>query len=251
MTPEHEVSPSLRTDQKTVAILQSNYIPWKGYFDLIRGVDEFIIYDSVQYTKNDWRNRNKIKSPHGELWLTIPVHQKSLQQLIRETAISSPLWAQKHWRSISQIYAKAPRFAEVKDFLGELYDSAAALRLLSEVNVRFLSAICAFLGIHTRISSSEDYPQTGDRNDRLIQLIHAARGTRYLSGPAAASYLDRDRFEREGISICWADYSGYSEYTQLYPPFNHFVSIIDLLVSTGSNAVDYMKTQPPTPTAGF
>jgi hypothetical protein len=229
---------------KRVAILQSNYIPWKGYFDIIGSVDEFIIYDDVQYTKNDWRNRNKIKSPQGEMWLTIPVRQERLQQLIRETEISSPVWSAKHWRTIAQTYAKAPGFPEVKGLLAGLYDEAAGFRLLSEVNVHFLKAICRYLGIATTITSSGDYRTEGDRNERLIQLVRQAGGDQYLSGKAASVYLDVDLFSREGISVSWAEYEGYPEYPQMYPPFNHFVSIVDLLVSVGGEAASYLKTPP-------
>lgn len=227
---------------KRVAILQSNYIPWKGYFDLINQVDEFILYDEVQYTKNDWRNRNQIKTPQGPAWLTIPVRQERLDQSIAETMISSPVWAVKHWKTIAQNYARAPHFPEMRDFLADLYDQAAGLERLSEINELFLRALCDRLGIATRITHSTDYRTEGDRNERLVQLVSQAGGSHYLSGPAARVYLDEAAFAREGISVGWADYSGYADYPQLYPPFTHAVSVIDLLVSTGSEARRYLKS---------
>src|SRR4051812_22240537 len=106
---------------KKVAILQSNYIPWKGYFDLINMVDEFIIYDDVQYTKNDWRNRNKIKTPNGLLWLTIPTRQLSLSQKIIDTQIADNHWNKKHLSTIKQFYSKAPFYKLYQSFIEELY----------------------------------------------------------------------------------------------------------------------------------
>ena len=108
---------------KRVAILQSNYIPWKGYFDLIGKVDEFIIYDEVQYTKNDWRNRNRIKTSSGTQWITIPVFQKSLHQKISETRVSNYNWAIKNWNSLKGNYARAPYFKFFSPILKEFYSS--------------------------------------------------------------------------------------------------------------------------------
>ena len=106
---------------KKIAILQSNYIPWKGYFDLINMVDEFVIFDTAQFTKNDWRNRNKIKTSQGVQWLTIPAQQNSLQQLICETKVSNPKWAKKHWSTIAQNYSKTPYFKDYKDLFESFY----------------------------------------------------------------------------------------------------------------------------------
>jgi len=106
--------------QKKVAILQSNYIPWKGYFDIIAMVDEFIFLDEVQFTKNDWRNRNKIKGPSGPVWLTIPVRHESLSQKIQDTQIASRNWSKKHWNAISLYYSRAKAFNEYKDIFREM-----------------------------------------------------------------------------------------------------------------------------------
>lgn len=224
-----------------VAILQSNYIPWKGYFDLINSVDEFIIYDEMQYTKNDWRNRNKIKTQAGLKWLTIPVRQYSLGQRIDETLIADSSWNAKHWMTIRQFYSKAKWFGLYKEIFEELFLSTTSSNL-SEVNIKFIRSVCEILNIKTKISSSQSYRYQGDRNERLVSLVKAAGATKYLSGPAAKDYLDIALFEKENVEVQWMDYSGYLEYDQLFPPFEHGVSILDLVFNTGPDYKKYMKS---------
>lgn len=225
---------------KTVAIIQSNYIPWKGYFDIIGMVDEFIIYDEAQYTKNDWRNRNKIKTLAGIQWLTIPVFQKKLTQKISETEISDKKWAAKHWNTLMTNYAKAPHFELVAPIFEQLYKQKV-YHLLSEVNTDMIETICQFLGIKTKISQSSDYELLGDSNQKLINLCKQVGANIYLSGPAAKTYLDESLFFGEGIQVDWMDYSNYPEYKQMHQPFEHGVSILDLLFNTGSDARKFMK----------
>jgi WbqC-like protein family len=228
--------------RKTVAIVQSCYVPWKGYFDLINSVNEFILYDDRQFTRRDWRNRNRIKTAQGTRWLTIPVKTKGLyHQRIDETLIGDPSWHERHWKAIVHSYAAAPCFSASSDVLEELYRTAGDPRL-SVVNRHFLEGICDLLGIRTTLSWSTDYDVTGTRTDRLVALCRAAGATEYLSGPRARSYLDEEQFSAAGIKLTYFDYNGYPEYVQLHPPFDHAVSIIDLLVSTGPDARRYLKS---------
>ena len=226
---------------KKVAIVQSNYIPWKGYFDLINTVDEFIIYDDVQYTKNDWRNRNKIKTVQGMQWLTIPVYQHKLNQKIKETKVYDKRWALKHWRTLSQNYGKAPYFKNYQDLFEELYLTIRT-EYLSEINYLFLRAISGLLGIETKISWSSDFQYGSGKTERLINLVKLVKGQVYVSGPAARDYLDDALFAEAGIDLNWMDYSGYPEYHQLYPPFEHQVSILDLIFNEGPQARNFMKS---------
>lgn len=227
---------------KRVAILQSNYIPWKGYFDLIHSVDEFILFDTAQYTRRDWRNRNKIKTPQGVIWLTIPVVVKGRYfQAIQDTEISDRRWAEEHWKTIHHSYARAPHFAAYKDRLEALYLGCQE-KHLSRVNYRLLREICAILGIATKFSWSSDYPEVEGKTERLVEWCKQAGAAEYLSGPAARDYIDERLFTEAGIALRWMDYSGYPEYRQLYPPFEHGVSILDLLFNEGPDATRYMKT---------
>lgn len=230
----------VQTMGKKVAILQSNYIPWKGYFDIIGSVDEFIIYDEVQYTKNDWRNRNKIKTPAGVQWITIPVFQKSLKQKISETEVSNFKWGVKNWNTLKSNYGKAPYFKTYAPVLEEFYNTSKTV-LLSQINVSLLNMICGMLNITTLITNSADYQLSGDPTEKLVSLCEQRGAEIYLSGPAAKSYLRQELFQQAGIGLAWMDYSGYPEYPQLYPPFEHGVSVLDLLFNVGPEAANYMK----------
>ncbi len=225
---------------KKVAICQSNYIPWKGYFDLINSADEFYLLDCVNYTKNDWRNRNIIKTEQGLKWLTIPVLHKSLSQKISETLTSNNIWRIKHWKSIKQNYTKSKYFSEYQDLFQDLYlksDEAS----LSKVNYSFIMTICSILGIRTKIILiSED--RTSAKNLRLIDICKNADAQMYISGPTAKNYLDEGLFKEHGIDLRYMDYSGYPEYRQLYGTFEHGVSIIDLIFNEGEKAIQYMKS---------
>lgn len=227
---------------KKVAILQSNYIPWKGYFDMINMVDEFILYDCVQYTKNDWRNRNLIKTPSGVQWLSIPCRVESLHQRIDATKVSDKSWANKHLKSIIQNYSKAKHFKEYSGIFEDLYAEVAHEEYLSNINYKFLTAINDILGITTKISKCQDFTLIEGQTSRLVRLCQDTNAQIYLSGPAAKNYLDAKLFEAEGIQVEWMEYGGYKEYNQLFGEFAHGVSIIDLIFNEGSDAAKYMKS---------
>jgi hypothetical protein len=227
---------------KKIAIVQSNYIPWKGYFDLIAAVDEFILYDDMQYTRRDWRNRNQIRTPQGVQWLTVPVRVKGkYHQKIRETEVDGGAWAQEHWKALAQNYRRAPHFAAVASWLEPLY-LATEHEMLSALNRRLIEAICGYLGIRTQIRNSWDYPLTEGKSERLADLCRQAGGSAYISGPAAKDYIEDSVFTQRGLALEWFDYSGYPEYPQLWDePFTHGVTVLDLLFNCGPEAPRYMK----------
>lgn len=227
---------------KRIAISQSNYIPWKGYFDLINSVDEFVIYDDMQYTKRDWRNRNLIKTPKGAQWLSIPVEVKGkFTQKIRETKVVSMQWREKHLKSLCQNYSKALYFKENYTWFEALLMGIKSV-YLSEINTCILSEINNFLGISTKISYSWDYKFSGDRTQKLVELCQQIGADEYISGPSAKSYINASLFEKSNIKLSWFNYSNYKEYTQLFPPFIHNVSILDLIFNMGKDAPLYLKS---------
>lgn len=220
-------------------MIQSNYIPWKGYFDIIHDADLFIFYDDLQYTKNDWRNRNKIKMPNGVNWITIPTGT-DLNRLICEVTLSDAGWQKKHWNAIRNSYSKAPHFQKYSDFFENVYMERRWCNL-SELNQFLIKSIAhEFLGITTEFCDSRQYNLQGKRLDRLVELVTKAGASTYVSGPAARDYIDRHRFADAGIELVYKSYAGYPEYPQLYPPFDHGVSIIDLLFSVGPDAPRYI-----------
>lgn len=226
---------------KKIAILQSNYIPWKGYFDMIAAVDEFIIYDDMQYTRRDWRNRNLIKTKQGLQWLTIPVQVKGkYHQKIRDTRIDGSSWALDHWKALTQHYRRAPHFDAVATWVEPLY-LAEDYTHLSPLNRRFIEAVCEYLDIKTIINNSWDYTLLDGKTERLADLCKQAGCTEYVSGPAAKNYIDETVFNECGIKLTYFDYSGYLEYPQLWGEFSHGVTILDLLFNCGQDASRYMR----------
>lgn len=224
---------------KKVAVLQSNYIPWKGYFDIISQVDEFIFYDDVQYTNRDWRNRNKIKTPNGLLWLSVPVGEDR-NRLICEVEIPDDAWQKKHWQSILQFYAKAPFFDEYRFFFENFYMNEKHANL-SDMNINLIKKICSeILGIRTVFRNSGEFNLLGKKENRMLELLEKTGATHYLSGPAAKSYIDERNFAAKDIKLEWMDYSGYPEYRQLFGKFEHGVSILDLIFNVGKESAFYV-----------
>jgi hypothetical protein len=237
---------------KRVAVLQSNYIPWKGYFDIIHDVELFIFHDDLQYTKNDWRNRNRIKTPKGTEWLTIPVGSRE-DRRICDVEIPASDWAAKHWRILRQNYSKAPFFARYEPFFEDIY-MGRRWTTLSELNQHLIRTIARdHLGITTEFGASQDYQVSGCKGDRLLRLLEQCGAGIYVSGPAAKDYIEPLRFEEAGIQLIWKDYEGYPEYPQFFPPFVHQVTILDLLFHVGPSAPDYIwgwRAETPSKTVG-
>jgi hypothetical protein len=223
---------------KKIAINQSNYIPWKGYFDLIASVDEFILYDDMQFTKNDWRNRNQIKTPRGVEWLSVPVGS-DIHRRIRDVTLPDNQWPAKHWKTLDANYARAPYFREVAEWLAPLYLQARHTHL-SALNRSLIETVCNYLGIKTRITNSWDYQLPEGRSERLAALCRQTGATEYVSGPAAKAYLDEELFARSGVKVTWFDYGTYPEYPQLWGGFVHGVSVLDLLFNCGPEAPRYL-----------
>lgn len=225
--------------RKSVVILQSSYIPWRGYFDLIQEADEFIFLDDVQFTKQDWRTRNSIKTMQGARWLSIPAGN-DINRRICDVAIKDHNWQAKHFKTISQNYVGCQHFSHYEHFLKSTYldrrwDS------LSELNQYVTTEIATrFLGLATTFRDSREFGEMGRNQERLINILHRTGGTRYISGPSAKSYISEPLFQEAGIELVWKDYSGYPDYPQKFPPFVPNVSILDLLFNVGPDAPWYI-----------
>ncbi len=226
---------------KTIAIIQSNYIPWKGYFDIINMCDEFMLFDEAQYTRRDWRNRNKIKTPRGVEWLTIPINVKGkYYQRIDEAQVQNTHWVEEHLKTLRQNYAKAGSFKSYFPKIEAIYAQIAEETQLSRINYVLLTEIAKLLGITTRFTWSTDYHSEEGRVERVLSLCLQAGATEYISGPSAKSYMDDDLFAQHGVQVTYMSYEGYPEYPQVHPPFEHAVSILDLLLNVGDDAPKYM-----------
>jgi len=234
---------SLPVKERKVAIVQSSYIPWKGYFDIVGMVNLFVLLDDVQYTVRDWRSRNRIKTPNGSLWLTVPCGTHR-HRLIHEVRLTDHAWQREHWEKISFCYKKARFFSAYRDFFQSLYLGRTWTNL-SEMNQHMIRRISHdLLGMKTEFLDSRDLRCTGRKMQRILEILDKLGGvTEYLSGPSAREYLEPDEFRNRGIKLSFMDYSGYPEYPQLYsPPFVHEVSVIDLIFNVGPEAPKYLKS---------
>jgi len=226
-----------------ISILQSNYIPWKGYFDIIKSSDKFIIYDIAQFTKNDWRNRNKIKTTNGIQWLTIPV-KGHISETIYQTKVANKNWANKHWKTIKLNYLKTKYFHYYEKSLEDIFQEASEKEYLSEINCIFIKFINNILDIKTEIIHSSDIEIDTNQNPskKLLSICKLHNASHYISGPSAKDYLDIAIFKKNSIDTVWMDYSNYPEYNQLHGAFNKNVSVLDLILNQGPSAKDFLKT---------
>lgn len=220
-----------------IACIQSGYIPWKGYFDIIHDVDVFVFLDDVQMTKRDWRSRNKIKTAKGTEWLTVPF-QGGRSQLISDVKIVQNDWQKRHLKTLQHNYQKAPFFHKYDTLLAWLFEQPH--ENLSTFNQATIIKVCEILGLKTRFICSTDLQPSGTKDDRLIDICQKLGATSYLSGPKAKNYIDTEKFLEAGIELAYKDYYGYPEYAQLYPPFDHYVTILDLIFNCGPDTLHYI-----------
>lgn len=222
-----------------VVINQSNYLPWKGYFDLIHDAEVVIFLDDVQFTKNDWRNRNRFNGPNGPFWVTIPVGPDHHRRVC-DVPLPTGSWREKHWRSLQQSYGRTPHFPAVGEFMRSVY-ARTDWGSLSAFNQEVIKSIARdFLGLTTRFLDAADLGVRGRNEDRVLDLLKAVGATTYISGPAARAYLNESRFADAEIRLVWKDYAGYPTYAQPHPQFAHDVSVLELLCCTGPAAPHYI-----------
>jgi hypothetical protein len=224
---------------KKVAILQSNYIPWKGVFDMINQADIFVFFEDTQYTKRDWRNRNLIKTSSGLKFLTVPIKKNFQKTKIFEIKISNDEeWQRNHYESIRHNYCKAPFFKEYHFILENIYIKNKWTNL-SQLNIYSTKLIANILGIKTEFINSIDLKTTGIKDDKIISICKQLNATHYLSGPAAKAYIKEDKFKNANIELEYIKYE-YPEYNQLYGDFNHYVSVLDVIFNCGKDSPKYI-----------
>jgi hypothetical protein len=218
-----------------IGILQPSYLPWIGCFEQIIKSDVFVIYDDVQYEKGSWRNRNKIKTPHGEQWLTVPVLAKGLgNQLIKVIQINNSVsWQKKHLNGMQMNYAKSSffkeYFPEIAGILNNNYD------LLIDLDLALINWICDKLKIKTEFILASQLGIEGSNQERLIEIVKELGGDCFYEGAAGKNYITPSLFEQQGIRVEFQDYS-HPEYEQLFGPFISHLSVIDLLFNHGTES---------------
>jgi len=226
-----------------IAISQPTYLPWMGYFDLIDQVDTFVFLDDVQFEKRSWQQRNRIKTPLGLQWLTVPVNSRGRQmQLIREVEIESRDFWQNHLRAIDLNYRRAPFFSRYFHELSSLLAGFDGTRL-ADLNVLLIQWFVNMLGIKTRLVSSSSLRQPGRRTELLANLCESLGGDVYTSPLGSAVYLlkEQDAFLARGMKIVFQHYK-HPEYRQLFPPFQPYASALDLIFNEGERSHEILRS---------
>ena len=226
-----------------VGIIQSNYIPWRGYFDFINQVDTFVLFDDVQHIKRSFRNRNTIKDGNKINFITVPINSYNGLVTINALKICNTTnWRLHHFNQLSHAYSKTPFF---KPLINDFYEIITAHNdSLSTLNAALLRWICNLLAIKTPIVASENFNATGHKTQRLVDILEKLGADTYLSGPSAQCYLDYNLLREANIGLEFKTYD-YAPYPQLNPPFAGNVSILDLLFNIGPDAKNHITSNTP------
>lgn len=223
-----------------VAIHQPNYLPWLGYFYKIARADMFVLLDNVQYSKNGFINRNRIKTPQGAAWLTVGVLTKgSFGQSIKDVEINNSLpWASTHVKSIHQNYSKAPYFMDYIALLEDIYRQH--WEKLADLNESIIKVICRALGIGgVEFKMASELDVSGQSTELLVGICRTLGADTYLSGPSGRKYIDEELFRNEGISLRYSDFK-HPAYGQLWGDFIPDMSIIDLIFNEGERSLEIL-----------
>ena len=222
-----------------VAVHQPQYLPWLGYFDKIARADRFVLLDNVQFKKNEWQNRNRIKTAQGWQWLTVPVQYK-FPQRINEVPINNTVrWQHKHRQAILSNYKKAPFFDYLEGFFEEALDRT--WEWISDLNTFCVKALTQVLGIDTPLfvaSELGDFPE--DPDERLIALTRHFGADTYLAGEGGRQYMDLDKYREQGVTVLFQDYE-HPVYQQLYGEFVPNLSVVDLIFNHGPESLEILR----------
>lgn len=226
-----------------IAICQPTYLPWLGYFDLMDQVDAFVLLDSVQFEKQSWQHRNRIKTPTGLQWLTVPVsHRGHFGQPIDQVKIRDPEFVRKHMRGIELSYRRTAYFDSYYPELGDILN-AKSKGLLADLNVGLLRWFCVVLGVQTPIFRSSAMKATGRRSELLVNICGELKADSYLSPPGSAEYLmgDLELFVNAGVEVAFHHYE-HPEYSQPFPPFCPCAAALDLLFNEGPKSMEILRS---------
>lgn len=224
-----------------VGVIQSCYVPWRGYFDFITSVDVFVIYDDVQYSSGSWRNRNQVKTENGLQWLTVPVkfHFGDAIDAVAIGQLKGLPWQEKHRQLLTAALGTAPHFAAAMSLWEEAISHNDSM--LTGLNQRLIVQICRYLGIPTQIVQSREYAPSGSKTARLLDLLNKLKATTYVSGPAAKDYLDEKLFAENGIGLEYKTYD-YRPYPQLWSGFFGAVTVLDLIANCGPDSKSFLRS---------
>jgi hypothetical protein len=229
----------------SVVITQSNYMPWRGWYAMVRASDILVYLDDVQFTRRDWRNRNLIAGKHGPMWLTIPVNNSgNYHSKIHEMRYLNRGWWRSHLSKIDGAYKDVKGYQDIKNEIREAFQRVDGVESLSEINSTMNRWIFSVLGIRTETRDSRDFPSSLQKSERLVAICQSVGATEYVSGPAARSYLDEALFSDKSIAVRWVDYGKLPSLSQAEAP-NPELSILHHLATGGSQEAIRLSTFVP------
>jgi hypothetical protein len=226
-----------------IAVCQPTYLPWLGYFDLIDQVDAFVLLDTVQFEKQSWQQRNRIKTPTGLQWLTVPVMFRGrLGQQILEVEIRDPDFVRKHLRAVELNYRRAPFFETYFPELSQILQSCSSSTFLVDLNIRIIRWLNSILGIRIQVLRSSQLNEKGRRSQLLVNICRALSADSYLSPLGSSTYLldDLSLFSHADIKVAFQHYE-HPQYRQLFPPFVSHASVLDLTFNEGPAALEIIR----------
>ena len=229
---------------KSIAIMQPTFLPWIGYFALADRVDEFVLLDNVQFDKRSWQQRNKIKTPQGSIWLSVPVNSKGKSdQLIKDVEIlheggKNPL--RKILNSIQHNYGQAKYYDKYAEDIASLME--ASQHNLCQLNQSIIKWCMEAFDIATVITNASDLSVKGSKEDLLVDICKACGAGKYISPPGSKTYLETSNaFERADIELAYHDYN-HPEYSQLYGSFEPYMSCLDLMFNEGERSLEIIRS---------
>jgi len=224
-----------------VGMIQSNYLPWRGYFDFIASCDVFVFHDDLQYTKQDWRNRNKVKMPGGTQWITVPVRNVTTDTAIDRAEIdNSVAWIYRHAQALEGSLGGAPFYRDASALFAEI---TTRFKTIAELNQALIRSLCLYLGVTTTLINARSLGCIGKKTEKILAICRVLGATSYLSGPAARQYLDVDLLNRNGIEVEWKEYN-YLPYRQTHGAYDGYVTVLDLIANLGPEARNHITSIP-------
>ena len=221
-----------------VAIHQPQYMPWLGYFDKMDRADVFVLLDNVQYKKNEWQNRNRIKTAQGVQWLTIPVTYAFPSAILEVQVNQQVTWRRKQWQALTTNYAKAPCWKGLRDCLEEFF--TRDWQMLHQVNRASIDILRERLGIETPMWAASEMQLSDEPTERLIDICRTVGAEVYLAGVDGRKYMEVERFDAAGIEVLFQEYE-HPEYGQLHGPFQSHLSALDLVLNSGIESLEILR----------
>ena len=221
-----------------VAIHQPQYLPWLGYFEKVDQADVFVLLDTVQFKKHEWQNRNRIKTPQGPQWLTVPVYDRFPERIDGVEIDNTHDWRRKHRQALAIHYGRSAAFPEFRGVVEAFLDRPWTR--LADLNIALVEALVGALGITTKTVRASALEASDDPTGRLVDLCRACGASVYLAGAGGAGYMDLDRFRRAGIAV-WSQAYAHPEYPQRYGPFCSHLSVVDLLFNQGAASLTILR----------